>query len=266
MPYQATSDNVSLYYEDHGSGKPIVFIHGWTCNRHFFEDQVEALRDEYRVISFDLRGHGDSETPENGLTMERMARDVHELIESLDLAPVSLVGWSMGMHIICDYVDQFGCDALDRVVFLDMSPKIVTDEEWDLGLYGEFGYADSQELLEVFTVGWDRVAADVVPDLFDTISGEELEWIIDQSKKTKTRVVVNMWVAMIAQDYRDMLSDITVPTLVTYGEESSLYLDETAEYLADQIPDTQVVGFPDVGHGISLGMPERLTQELEEFL
>lgn len=268
MPYFATTDNVSLYYEDKGAGNgnPVVFIHGWTCNRHFFAEQIAALREEQRVVSLDLRGHGDSEAPQDGLTLDRLATDVRELVDYLDLAPVSLVGWSMGAHVIFDYVSQFGCDALARIALIDMSPKLLTDDEWDHGLYGGFSHEDNLDTLATITPGWDRVVGDIFRELLDTLSDDQLEWAIRESAKTPTNTAVNLWVAMVTNDYRDTLAEIDVPTLVTYGEESNLYTPETAEFMADRIPDSQLVGFSDVGHGIPLGTPERLTEELTAFL
>lgn len=266
MPQFATTDNVSLYYEDRGAGDPVVFIHGWTCNRHFFEDQISSLREEYRVVSLDLRGHGDSEKPQQGLTHQRLATDIHELVAYLDLSPVSLVGWSMGVHVIFEYVRQFGTDSLDRLAFIDMSPKLITDEEWDHGLYGGFSHEENLETLASFTPGWDRIAGDIFRQLLDTLSEDQLEWVVQESAKTPTNTAVNLWVAMVTNDYRDTLADIDVPTLVTYGEESNLYTPETAAHMAEEIPDSELVGFSDVGHGVPLGVPDRLTEELREFL
>lgn len=266
MPYFATTDNVDLYYEDNGDGDPVVFVHGWTCNRHFFGDQIAALRDDRRVLALDLRGHGDSEAPQHGLTMERVATDVRELVDYLGLTSVSLVGWSMGAHVIFDYVDQFGCDDLERIALIDMSPKLLTDDEWDLGLYGGFSHADNLETLATIAPGWDRVAEDLFRELLVTLPDDDLEWAIRESERTPTATAVALWIAMVTNDYRDTLADIDVPTLVTYGEESTLYRPETAEFMADRIPEAEVVGFADVGHGVPLGASERLTEELEDFL
>lgn len=74
MAYFLTDDNTKIYYEIEGEGKPIVFTHGWTCNHGFFKKQVSKLTEKYKVITYDLRGHGDSERPENGLTMEDLLR------------------------------------------------------------------------------------------------------------------------------------------------------------------------------------------------
>ncbi len=172
----------------------------------------------------------------------------------------------MGAHVIFEYVEQFGCDNLERLVLIDMSPKLLTDDEWDLGLYGEFSHEENLETIGLFTPSWDRVAGDIFRDLLDKLSDEQLEWVIQESEKTPTNTAVNLWVAMVTNDYRETLPEIDVPTLVTYGEESNLYATETAEFMTDQIPDSELVGFSDVGHGVPLGAPEELTEELEAFL
>lgn len=266
MPQFVTTDNVSLYYEERGTGDPVVFIHGWTCNRHFFADQISDLREEYRVVSLDLRGHGDSEKPQDGLTLQRLATDVDELVAYLGLSPVSLVGWSMGVHVIFEYVRQFGTDSLDRLGFIDMSPKLITDEQWEHGLYGGFSHEENLETLASFTPSWEAVAGDVFRQLLDTLSDDQLEWVIRESAKTPTSTAVNLWVAMVTNDYRDTLPAIDVPTLVTYGEQSNLYTPETAAYIAEEVPNSELVGFSEVGHGVPLGVPDRLTEELREFL
>lgn len=272
MPHLATTDNVDLYYEDVGrenadeSGSPVVFLHGWTCNRRFFADQVATLREDRRVVTLDLRGHGDSGRPQQGLTMERLAADVRELVEYLDLAPATVVGWSMGAHVLFEYVDWFGCDDLERAVVVDMTPKLLTDGEWDLGLYGEFGHEDNMETLATMTPGWDRVAGDVFRELLQTLDEERLEWVIEESEKTPTNVAVNLWVAMAAADYRSTLSQVEVPTLVAYGEESKLYSPETSEYMAEEIPDSELVGLEGVGHGVPVGSPDRLAEEIAAFV
>ncbi len=122
------------------------------------------------------------------------------------------------------------------------------------------------ETLALFTPGWARVAEDIFRDLLDTLSDEQLEWVIRETEKTPTSTAVNLWVAMVTNDYRETLPGIDVPTLVTYGEESNLYAPEVAEFMADRIPDSELVGFSDVGHGVPLGTPTELTEELEAFL
>ena len=89
-------NGADLYYEDHGEGQPIVFLHGGMAGLRYFESQLTGLADEYRTVAFDFRGHGRSEKTELGHTLPQHARDLRCFLETLDLDDVVVVGWSMG--------------------------------------------------------------------------------------------------------------------------------------------------------------------------
>lgn len=166
--------------------KPIVFTHGWTCNHGFFKKQVSKLTEKYKVITYDLRGHGDSERPENGLTMGRLAKDLKNLIDYLQLKNVTVAGWSMGTTIILEYVRQFGCENLSNICFIDMTPKVVADFQWKMGLFGEFTHADNLNHIANVAGDWPKVIETFVPSLFAT-SGcrikEDMDWVFEQVRK-----------------------------------------------------------------------------------
>lgn len=249
MPYFATEDNCKLYYEEHGNGKAVVFVHGWSCNRHYFKKQLPAFFDNYKVLSYDLRGHGDSDRPEYGLHLTQFAKDLKDLIAYRGLKDVTLIGWSMGVHIIFEYIKQYGCENLSNLVLIDMTAKMVTDENWKLGLFGDYDRKAAMEYLEEITRCWDSVAEGFVPAMFgeNYPIKEEMEWTLAQAKKNTTHVMVNMWLAIVQQDYRDLLPKITVPTLITYGAKESLYYPDASEYMNKNIKDSKLAAF-DGGH------------------
>ncbi len=94
MPEITANDGVRLHYEEKGRGRPLVMIHGWTFSGRFFVRNAEALAEHFRVITVDLRGHGDSDKPAHGYRVPRLARDLYDLLEKLDLEDVTVVGWS----------------------------------------------------------------------------------------------------------------------------------------------------------------------------
>lgn len=249
MPYFVTEDNCKLYYEENGEGKAVVFIHGWDCNRHFFKKQLPLFRDNYKVLAYDLRGHGDSDRTEYGNTLEQMAKDLKDLIEHRELKDVTLIGWSMGVFIIFEYIKLFGCDNLSKTVLIDMSPKLVTDEEWSLGLFGNYSIQTAMEYMHDMAKDWDAVAEGFVPAMFgpNADAKEDIEWILSQAKKNTPHVMINFWMAMVLKDYRDMLSQITIPTLITYGARESLYSPENSEWLQEHIKGSTLAAF-DGGH------------------
>src|SRR2546430_8306832 len=123
MPYIAVgeenSTKIELYYEDHGSGRPVVLIHGYPLNGHSWEKQVPALLDAgHRVIAYDRRGFGRSSQPTTGYDYDTFAADLDTLIRTLDLRDVTLVGFSMGTGECARYLGRYGSDRIRKVAFL----------------------------------------------------------------------------------------------------------------------------------------------------
>jgi len=94
--YLEMKDGAKIFYEDQGHGQPIVLVHGWTCSSRFWQENAPELAKEFRVITIDLRGHGNSSKILTGHTISQYARDVREIIEYLALRDVTLAGWSLG--------------------------------------------------------------------------------------------------------------------------------------------------------------------------
>lgn len=267
MPYFVTRDHCKLYYEEKGEGKAVVFVHGWSCNRHFFQKQVPEFLKKYKVLSYDLRGHGDSDRTEYGNAISHFARDLKELIDFRDLKDVTLIGWSMGVYIIFDYILQFGCDNLAKIVLLDMTSKMVTDENWTYGLFGEYPLQTGVDYLEEITIDWPAVAAGFVPAMFDDDYPikEEIDYIYAEALKNTPHVMVNMWLSLIQKDYRAMLSTITVPALITYGSSKSLYEPECSEYIQENIPNASIAAFKG-GHIHFFEDPENFNKTVMDFI
>src|SRR5438128_1218257 len=108
---------VSLRYDRTGSGPPVLLVHGWTCNRTFWERQVVALRDRHTVVTVDVRGHGESSHPRTGYTIGAMAADLEHLVRALGVPRIALVGWSMGGLLVPELAHRLGerASALGRV-------------------------------------------------------------------------------------------------------------------------------------------------------
>lgn len=269
MSYFLTSDNVKMYYGEKGTGKPVVLIHGWSCSHLHFEKQIEELSKKFKVVYYDLRGHGLSEVPDYGLTLPRFAQDLKELIDHLNLKDVTLVGWSMGTSIIFDYVSQFGCNNIYKLCLIDMSPKLITDDNWKYGLYGKYSYEDNLNLLVELNADWNKFAGAFIPAIFAKSGCRDdkiLNWAFEQAYKNSPDVMVRMWVSMSAKNYLSVLKDITVPTLITYGAESCLYPAENSEYLHKNIVKSKLVPFPKCGHYLFGEKPDMFNEELTKFI
>src|SRR6266852_3116853 len=117
------SGNIDLYYEDHGSGKPIVLIHGYPLSGASWEKQLPVLLDAgYRVITYDRRGFGKSSKPTSGYNYDTFAQDLHRLVGQIELHDFALVGFSMGGGEVARYMGRYGSKDVSKAVFISSVP------------------------------------------------------------------------------------------------------------------------------------------------
>ena len=288
MPFFTTDDGVRLHYQIHGAGKPVVLIHGLTASSLFFRKQIPELSKHFQVIAPDLRGHGESETRSDHLTLLRLAHDLKQLLDGLNISQVSLIGWSMGAHVIFEYIKNYSCKAIDKIVLIDMTPKLLKSDDWHYGLPGvfsskpgDFGQEDNLYLLSVMLNDWETYSKVVAQRILnkslynekmefnataDFKGKEDLSWLYEEARKNKATVIAAFWIAMAMQDYRLLLKNITVPCLLTYGTESNYYPPENYDYMQRQIPDARVIEFEGCGHALHIQDPELFNNAVMEFL
>ncbi|WP_130805832.1 alpha/beta fold hydrolase [Senegalia massiliensis] len=261
-----TSDNVEIFYDVQGEGQPIVLIHGWSQNNLAYMQQVEELKKNYKVISYDLRGHGRSVRTEKGLTLDRFACDLRELIDHLELKEVLLIGWSMGASTTFNYVKNYGVEKVSGIVLFDMTPKLLNDDEWNLGLWhGKYNIQNALDDMTIMCNDFSNFAESFFKRAAPYMNDDMLTEAMKETTKNTPHVMYAMWLAMAYNDYRDILSKMTVPTVIAYGENSTLYSKETAAYLNKQIPNSKVVSFENCTHLLVMENPGRATKVIEEL-
>jgi non-heme chloroperoxidase len=288
MPYYVTDDHVRLYYEVRGKGKPVLLIHGLTANRRHFKKQTPELAGHFQVITLDLRGHGDSDAPEHGLTLNRLALDVKELLDYLDVATFYVVGWSMGAHVVFEYLKQNYCPAIEKIAIIDMAPKLLKADDWSFGLPGiasgkpgDFTHEDNLRILAAMLGNWEAYSRIVVQrilnkslfnakmefdDQADFPGKADLPWLYEEARKNTPHAIVAFWISMSMQDYRPVLKDIKIPCLIAYGCESNYYPPENYAYMKTHIPQARVIPFERCGHALHIQDPEKFNRGLFAFL
>src|SRR2546427_6931942 len=123
---QENSTAIDIYYEDHGSGKPVVLVHGWPLSGALWEKQVtDLLNAGHRVITYDRRGFGQSSRPSTGYNYDAFAEDLHKLVTKLDLRDFALVGFSMGGGEVARYIGKYGSDRVRKAVFMAAVPPFL---------------------------------------------------------------------------------------------------------------------------------------------
>lgn len=258
-------NGAELYYEAHGEGQPIVFLHGATAGLRFFEPQLMGLSDEFRAIAVDFRGHGRSEKTELGHTFGQYARDVQSFLEELELDRVVLVGWSMGAIISWEYIHQFGTDRLRAVVDIDMEPSPLKRPDYEYGSYGREDLEGALEAIQQDPIGLLEEQAEAL--LKEPPTRELRNLILDEGSRTPPSIQGSLTLGLsFLRDYREVLRSVDVPALVCAGADEKWRSVASVEYAAELIPDARFERFEESGHAITLEEPERFNQVLSEFV
>jgi pimeloyl-ACP methyl ester carboxylesterase len=247
-------------------GPPILFIHGWSQNHLCWAKQFEsALADEFRLVAYDLRGHGMSEAPlepEYYADGTLWAEDVAEIIAELGLDRPVLVGWSYGSFVICDYLRAHGQDQIAAINFVEGAVKLGEAAFGTLigpGFLDHFVDATADDLPTNIQAMRSFVRACVVKPVPD----DDLESAMCWNVVVPAAIRANLAVRTIDDD--DVLRAVEVPLLVTQGREDSVVLPAMAEHVLATCPTAEASWYDGVGHVPHLEEPERFNSELAEL-
>ncbi len=265
------SESIEIYYDDHGSGQPIVLIHGYPLNGRSWERQERALLAAgYRVISYDRRGFGLSSQPTVGYDYDTFAADLNAVLEHLALEDVVLVGFSMGTGEVTRYLGSYGSARVRKAALLGVIPPFVlkTDDNPE-GVDGQVfedikaaivadRYAYFKDFFDNFynvdKLGGTRISEQALQASFNVAAG---------SSPCATYACVDTWLT----DFRADLPKIDVPTLVVHGtEDRILPYEATAKRLPGLIADLELVTVEGGPHNIAWTHPDEVNSALLEFL
>ena len=262
---------IDIYFEDHGSGPPVVLIHGYPLNGRSWERQERALLEAgYRVISYDRRGFGLSSKPTIGYDYDTLAADLAVLIDHLDLTDITLVGFSMGTGEVTRYLGTRGSARVRRAALLGALPPFLlkTDDNPE-GVDGEVFdgikaalLGDRFAYLETFLI--DSYNADVLGGSRISDQAWHAAFIAALGASAyATHACVDSWLT----DFRPDLRRFDVPTLVIHGiDDRILPVRATAERLPDFIEDVRVVTLDRGPHNIAWTHPDEVNAALLTFL
>jgi non-heme chloroperoxidase len=262
---------IEIHYEDHGSGKPVVLIHGYPLNGNSWERQErELLASGNRVISYDRRGFGRSSQPTVGYDYDTFAADLNALLEHLDLNDIVLVGFSMGTGEVTRYLGSYGSARVRKAALLGAIPPYLrkTDDNPE----GVDGAVFDQIKAAIAT---DRYAW--FKDFFDNFYNTDKlmpERISEQAWQASFNVAagaspfasyacVDTWLT----DFRGDLPKIDVPVLVVHGtDDRILPFEATAARLPDLIDDVKLVAVEGGPHNIAWTHPDDVNDALLDFI
>ena len=265
------SDGTEIQYVDIGSGKPLLYVHGFGGSSEVQIPIFNALKDKFRCICFDQRGYGKTEGREKAGIVQS-AKDAKEFIEYLNLDSVVYLGYSMGAIIMFAYINMFGCQYLERAIIGDSSPKLISDDTWDCGLYQGW-YTAEQAQKDLLTMQNDydsfnlyftdqAITKHTKDDPRDFITAPDLREVIKKKAGAAVATVeallsvspeqqksnILYWKSICELDFRDTLPKITVPTAIFYADPGSIYDPRVAHYMAEHIPDAKLYCYKDCTH------------------
>ncbi len=251
-----TSDGISIHYLEAGSGRPIVFIPGWTMPAWIWQKQIDEFSKKYYVIAVDPRSQGESDKPPYGHLPETRARDYKELVDRLGLKQPVLVGWSMGCGELIKYVEQFGTNNIGGLVLVD---GFLTDKPSPEMFVALSGWMNQLQLDR------QKQADGFVRTMFKKPQPEDyLKRITDASAQVPADTAVVLIYNMIAvKDFSTGLASINRPMLFMYQPETQ----QTADFLKSKLGDKlRLERFDGDGHALFVDNPEKFNHVLEEFL
>ena len=275
MPFvtvgRQNSADIEIYYEDHGSGQPVVLIHGYPLNGHSWEKQERVLLQAgHRVITYDRRGFGQSSQPTVGYDYDTFAADLNALLEHLDLTGIVLAGFSMGTGEVTRYLGRYGSARVRKAVLMGAIPPFLLKT------------ADNPEGVDgaVFEGIKQAVVADrpaYFKDFLDNFYNVDVlrpARISDQAWQNSFIVAVgasayaayacvDTWLT----DFRADLPKIDVPTLLIHGDaDRILPYEATAARLPGLIKDLKVVTVAGGPHNIAWTHPDVVNPALLDFV
>lgn len=270
----ATRDGIRLHYIEAGSGAPLILVPGWSQTAAMFRFQLEGLAGSFRVIALDMRGHGQSDKPSYGYRIARLAADLRDALATLGHSGVVLAGHSMGCSVIWSYLEQFGDSGVSKLIFVDQASTITARHTWTVEEKASYGSIfTAQELFDSVErfEGPDGVAETrkfIARRFFTPAFAPQLiEWVTSQNLEMPRALAARLLLDHGAQDWRDVFSRITLPTLVV-GAEKSLFTVASQQWIADQIPAAKLEIFKENeggSHFMWLENPTKFNQLVRNF-
>jgi non-heme chloroperoxidase len=273
MPYCTTRDGVEIFYKDWGSGRPVVFIHGWPLNGDAWQDQLKAVADAgFRGIAHDRRGHGRSTPVWDGYDWDTFADDLDDLVTGLDLHDVTLVAHSMGGGELARYIGRHGTGRIRSAVLLSAIPPLmlkgpdnpdgVPQEVFDqikAGIVTERSQFWKDTAVGFFSADRSGTKA--------TQGNKDAFWSMAMQETIEGGVACVD--AFSNTDFTEDLKKFDIPTLIVHGDDDQVVpIDATGRRSARIIPDATLKVYEGGSHGIALvpGDKEKFNRDLLDFL
>ncbi len=259
-----TRDGQQLFYRDTGTGKPVVFVHGWTLSSAIWRDQLGWLAEHgMRAVAYDRRGHGQSTKPAGGYDYETLSGDLATMLDRLDLTDVTLVGHSMGSGEVVRYLTRHGTSRIARVLLVAPTTPFAlktadNPEGIDKALYDKFIAALEADRPAYFKAGMPNF-------LGNNADPETIDWALKIASQATVQAEVQCLRAFSETDFRSDLKSVTVPTHIVYGTADSPNIPSNARRTHEGIAGSRLEIYEGAPHALFVTDRDRFNHELLEF-
>ena len=257
---QTQVNGITIAYSDRGTGLPIVFLHAFPLNRTMWAAQEEALSLQFRVITVDLRGHGESGAPLWRYTLEQSADDVNALLDQLSIQRAIFVGLSMGGYILFAFYRKYAA-SVKGLILADTKAQADTVE----GKEGRFQMAQT-----AYTQGPSAIASLMIPKLLAPQTIQTRPGLVQHVRAMiENNQVSGIGGGLMAMAERPdsvpLLKQITCPTLIIVGELDQATPPSDARLMADHIPNARLAIISNAAHLVNIEQPEAFNQIVATF-
>ena len=266
-----TKDGTQIFYNDWGTGQPVVFTHGWPLNADGFEDQMFFLaRNGYRCIGHDRRGHGRSSQPWTGNDMDTYADDLAELVDALDLKDAIHVGHSTGGGVVTRYVGRHGSKRVAKVVLISAVPPLLLKTDANpngmpievIDGFRASVQANRAQFMKDFSIlfyGYNRPGAKISQGILDNF--------FSQTTLCSLPAVYDCIKAFAETDFTEDLKKFDVPTLIMHGDDDQVVpIDITALVSSKLVKGATLKVYPGLPHGMCSTHKDVINADLLAFI
>lgn len=274
MPFitnKNAKEPVDIFYEDYGTGQPVILIHGWPLSRKSWEQQIwKIVESGYRCISYDRRGFGTSSAPWDNYNYSSLASDLHAIISELNLKDCILVGFSMGGGEVVRYFTDYGSDNIAKAALISSIIPLVKKKddnsegvpEKDLESIIDALQEDRVGFLKEFSKGFYNYK-----DSDETVSQAQLDYDFIVASFASPRATIQTALAWMHTDFREELKNVDVPTLIVHGDDDqTVPIATSAEKAAKGISDNTFKTIKGAPHGLHITHSKQLNEILISFM
>lgn len=273
MPFitnKKSKQPVDIFYEDYGTGQPVILIHGWPLSRKSWEQQVWKIVEEgFRCISYDRRGFGISSHPWGAYDYSTLASDLNTLIEDLNLKDAIIVGFSMGGGEVVRYFTDYGANKIAKAVLISSIIPLVKKMDDNPDGVPEDALNDITDSLQKDRVGFLKEFGKGFynyKDNKDKVSRGQLDYDFSIASHASPRATIQTALAWMNTDFRSELKNVTVPTLIVHGDADETVPKATsADQAAKGIADNTYEVIKGAPHGLNITHSDKLNDLLISF-